>query len=361
MQRNKFSLKNVCETLVAGFSHSTVAVCIVLLVFTVLTTNCGSPTKYHIPETVATTTATKAMPTESRITDSSLPKAAAVNLRELPYVRNVFKETPDISRGGLDDFYLTTRGKVQHVAIVSNCSFNVLKAFVAKGWTPIVMVQLQGRKPEILPMSRYDDRSGEVSLQHLVNFGERRVSYKNFERDWTISRNKCVLITPQQLSETTIRKVLSRYLPTEEELLIHEVLGSVQLPTNLTENIVRQVADINPASPPASKPPLPWAAFGTATVLVILLLGVSSQYIARFQKPYSFEAQSEPTIEIVEAPIVLDTTSKPDVRNRLGRVMTPGRNDRTSSQVSETVNDNDSSVIFTDQSSKAARSHHRCR
>ncbi|RKU20619.1 hypothetical protein C6503_05650 [Candidatus Poribacteria bacterium] len=128
-----------------------------------------------------------------------------------------------------------------------------------------------------------------------------------------------------------------RRLQAEEELLIHEVLGSVQLPTNLTENIVRQVADINPASPPAGKPSLPWAAFGAATVLVILLLGVSSQYMARFQKPYSFEAQSEPTIEIVDAPIVLDITSKPDIQNRLGRAMTPGRNDRTGSQVSETV------------------------
>lgn len=215
MQRNKFSLKNVRGTLVAGFSYSTVPICIISLVFVVLTLNCGSPTKgpYYVPETAATTAVTKVMPTQSRDTDSSLPKAAAVNLRELPYVRNVFKETPDISRGGLDDFYLTTRGKAQHVAIVSNCSFDVLKAFVAKGWAPIVMVQLQGRRPEILPMSRYDDRAGEVSLQHLANYGERRVSYKNFARDWTSSRNKCVLITPQQLSEATVRKVLSRYLP----------------------------------------------------------------------------------------------------------------------------------------------------
>lgn len=215
MQRNKFSLKNIRGILIAGFSYSTVPIYIVLLVFVILTLNCGSPSKtqYYVPETAAATTA-KAMPTDSRnTTDSRLPKAAAVNLRELPYVRNVFKETPDISRGGLDDFYLTTRGKAQHVAIVSNCSFDVLKAFIAKGWAPIVMVQLQGRRPEILPMSRYDDRSGEVSLQHLANFGERRVSYKNFERDWTSSRNKCVLITPQQLSEATVRKVLSRYLP----------------------------------------------------------------------------------------------------------------------------------------------------
>ena len=214
MQRNKFSLKNIHGTLVASFSYSTVLVYIVLLIFGVLTINCGSPTKgqYYIPETAATTTA-KPMPTESRNTDSSLPKAAAVNLRELPYVRNVFREPPQLSRGGLDDFYVTTRGKVQHAAIVSNCSFDVLKAFVAKGWTPIVMVQWQGRKPEILPLSRYDDQSGEVSFQNLANFGERRVSYKDFERDWTVSRNKCILITPQQLTETNVRKVLGRYLP----------------------------------------------------------------------------------------------------------------------------------------------------
>ena len=142
------------------------------------------------------------------------------------------------------------------------------------------------------------------------------------------------------VSVNTITSRLQRArkrLRAEEELLVHEVLGSVQLPTNLTENIVRRVADIKPASPPTGKPSLPWAAFGAATVLVILLLGVSSQYMAHFQKPYSFEAQSEPTIEIVNAPIVLDTTSKPDIQNRLGRAVTPGRNDRAGSQVSETV------------------------
>ena len=128
-----------------------------------------------------------------------------------------------------------------------------------------------------------------------------------------------------------------RRLRTEEELLVHEVLGSVQLPINLTENIVRRVADINPASPPAGKPALPWAAFGAATVLVILLLGMSSHYMTRFQKPYSFEARSEPTIEIVDAPIVLNTTAKPDVQNRLGHAVTLGRSDRVGSQVSETL------------------------
>ena len=82
---------------------------------------------------------------------------------------------------------------------------------------------------------------------------------------------------------------------------------------------------------------MPWAAFGTAVVFVILMLGVSNQYLARFQKPYSFEAESEPTIEIVDAPIVLDTVSKPSIRNQFGRAAIPGKSSSAGIQVSETI------------------------
>lgn len=124
-------------------------------------------------------------------------------------------------------------------------------------------------------------------------------------------------------------------LQASDERLINETLGGWQLPNNLYENIMQKVADINPVSPPTGKPLLPWMALGTATVVVILLLGVGHQYLARFQRPYSFEAQSEPTIEIIEAPVVLETDAKPAIRNRIGRVSSPGRSSSTSGRVSE--------------------------
>ena len=122
-----------------------------------------------------------------------------------------------------------------------------------------------------------------------------------------------------------------------DEPMIREMLGGIQLSTNFTENIMRQVADMNPTLPPVGKPLLPWAALGTVTVLVMLLLGVGSRYVPRFQQPYSFEAQSEPTIEIIDAPVVLDIPSKPSIQNRDGRAATPGRNSSTGSQISKTV------------------------
>ena len=80
-----------------------------------------------------------------------------------------------------------------------------------------------------------------------------------------------------------------RRLQQDEERLVQEILGQVQLPDSLTENIIRGVADMKPTPGPTAKPLLPWAAFGAATVLVtLLLLGLNNQHLIRFQKPYSF-------------------------------------------------------------------------
>ena len=120
------------------------------------------------------------------------------------------------------------------------------------------------------------------------------------------------------------RERLKQYEP-----MIREALGSFQLSPDLTENIMREISHIKPLPPTGGKPPIvPWAIATSTAILVVMMLGVSNQYLARFQKPYSFEAQSEPTIEIVDVPIILDIAAKPAVRNQVGRATTP---DKTSS------------------------------
>ncbi len=151
------------------------------------------------------------------------------------------------------------------------------------------------------------------------------------------------------VSVNTITSRLKRArerLKASEELLINDTLGGLQLPNSILENIMRQVADINPIPSPSGKPLLPWVAFSAATVLVILLLGMSNQYLARFQKPYSFEAQSEPTIEIIEALTILDTDAKPAVRSQIGRVAALDKSNSTGSQVSEEVSPPNASEDF---------------
>ncbi len=121
----------------------------------------------------------------------------------------------------------------------------------------------------------------------------------------------------------------------KEEALVRETLSGVQLSDNLIENVMRHIADLNPIpTPSAKKPLLPWAAFGAAVVLVILL-GMGSQYLLRFQQPYSFDAQSEPTVELVDAPILIEIVARPDVRNQIGRTIIPGKNSGAGMQTSQ--------------------------
>ena len=156
------------------------------------------------------------------------------------------------------------------------------------------------------------------------------------------------------VSVNTITSRLQRArkrLKQDEALLVQEVLGGVPLSANLTESIVQKVADIKLTPSPTGKPLLPWAAFSAAAVLVtLLLLGLSNQYLSRFQKPYSFEAQSEPTIEIIDAPIVLNIESKPDVRNQVGGAAATDTNVSTGTQISNTVLTSPDGVDFSKSS-----------
>ena len=218
MKRHLSFLQEVRQVFLNGSSTAflTVPVCIASLVFALLAINCGPPPQgqYPVPES-ALAAAEKATPTQSGQTEAKLPESAIVQLEKQPYLRNAFKGRARVSsRGGLDDFHATTRQQVQHSAVIANCSFDILKAFIAKGWAPIVMVELQERTPEILPMSQYNDQSGEVYLENPSNLNKRRLTYKNFEASWSrISRNKCILITPRKLSELDVRKALADYLP----------------------------------------------------------------------------------------------------------------------------------------------------
>ena len=137
--------------------------------------------------------------------------------------------------------------------------------------------------------------------------------------------------------KSRLRRGRKRLQEQQEELLVSETLGSIPFPVQVTERIMQEVANMKPIPPPVGKPLLPWAAFGTAVALVILLLGASAQYLERFQKPYSFEAQSEPTIEIIDTPIILNITAKPAVRNRVGQAATVGKSSGTGTQVSTTT------------------------
>ncbi|MCY4567574.1 MAG: sigma-70 family RNA polymerase sigma factor [Candidatus Poribacteria bacterium] len=134
------------------------------------------------------------------------------------------------------------------------------------------------------------------------------------------------------VSANTVRSRLRRAQQRlrKEEPMIREALNNFQIAPHLTGNIMREIARMKPAVPAGGKPIVPWAITISTMAVVLLMLGVGSQqYLSRFQKPYSFDARSEMTVELIEAPIVLNLESEPDIRNQFGNEDAIGRDDGT--------------------------------
>ena len=122
------------------------------------------------------------------------------------------------------------------------------------------------------------------------------------------------------ISANTVRSRLRRAQERlkKEEPMIREALEHFQITPNLTENIMREIARLKPAAPSGGKPFVPWAIGVSTLAVVLLMLGIGNRQLLRFQKPYSFEATSEMTVEIIEAPVVLNLEAKPAIRTQLG-------------------------------------------
>ena len=129
------------------------------------------------------------------------------------------------------------------------------------------------------------------------------------------------------VSQNTVKSRLSRArnrLRKEEDVL-QENLGSFQLPDQLTENIMQEVSRLSPIPAPTGKPVAPLAVSAASAVLIFLMMGVGTQYLSRFQKPYNLDAASEPTVEIIDAVFVYDSPAKPAVRSQAGSSALPGK------------------------------------
>ena len=151
------------------------------------------------------------------------------------------------------------------------------------------------------------------------------------------------------VSPNTIKSRLSRARNRlrKEEAVIQENLSSFQLPTQLTENIMKEISRINPLVPSSSKPFVPWAISAASAILVLLLIGIGIQHLFLSFQPYDLNAESELMVEIVDAPISVVWKIKPDQRNQLGNTDISSKSQGTGKKVDTSQNVNLINVIQT--------------
>ena len=232
------------------------------------------------------------------------------------------------------------------------------------GWLYVIADRLcidwhRKRKP---PIESLETTSGEEieesSYQHYEDGQRKEASVEHRRRRIRsllekLPESERTVVTLHYLGEMTY-KAISEFLGVspntvqsrlqrarnrlrQEEDTIQETLGSVHLPITFAENIMRQIADIKQVTPTSSKPIVPWAASAATAIFIFLIMGIGSQHLVHFQKPYNLNAQSEATVEIIDAPIVFDTQTKPDLRNQAGRLNSTGKSKSVGPQVSESL------------------------
>ena len=132
------------------------------------------------------------------------------------------------------------------------------------------------------------------------------------------------------VSPNTIKSRLHRARKRLEnqEHLLQDASSIFQVSPTLTENIMREIAEIKPASPAVNKPWMPWGFSLAATLLIILMIGHGTRLLSRFQQPYNFEATSEMTVELIDTAIVRELNRKSDLLTRFGRTNTAGKDSR---------------------------------
>jgi len=216
------------------------------------------------------------------------------------------------------------------------------------GWLHVIAKRLcikwnQKRRPtfqslEETPMEEIDEHSYNTytSEQHETQAIENRLERvkKLLEK---LPESERTVITLYYLGEMTTREI-SKFLGVsvntiksrlrrarmrlqEENPQPLEILSTVKFTTNLTESVMQQVTDIKQTPIPTVKPSPPWAIFGSAAaILLMAIIGLSNHHLFSFQEPYSLDAQSEPKIEIVDAPTLFDTDVKRTVQNQLTRI-----------------------------------------
>ena len=209
----------------------------------------------------------------------------------------------------------------------------VITANLCATWLRKKRIQTQPLEDTALRMTQRD-----VYSQHIVE--ERTKTAAESQREVVkqllakLKESERTVMTLYYLGEMTVAEI-SRFLGVststiksrlrrarnrlkEEEPMIREALEHFQITPNLTDNIMREVARLKSPAPSGSKPLVPWAVAASTVTVVLLMLGIGNQHLSRFQKPYSFEAPSETTVELIEAPIVLNLETKPDIRTQLG-------------------------------------------
>jgi hypothetical protein len=138
-------------------------------------------------------------------------------------LKTIFRNLPIYY--SIEDFYTRTKRQDDHLSLVSNCDLDILKAFIAAGWAPVVLLQYGGDVLQFWAVVGFDDGDEQIQLANIARAPSgtsdlkrlrlRRLPYSDFVRAWSTRwpTSKCMLGAPGlAFTEAKVRSVLAKYL-----------------------------------------------------------------------------------------------------------------------------------------------------
>jgi len=150
---------------------------------------------------------------------ASLPNMQILDMDKARLAINAFREVgvekiiQNFNPVILKDITIKTR---LNGAFLSRCDIDVIKAIIASGWAPSVVLQTPGGQKHIRVVIGYNDPPRRIILVDFkdpARFIQLDEGYDDFEKQW--DRNTCVIID-RNVSEASIKPSLSRYLSSEK-------------------------------------------------------------------------------------------------------------------------------------------------
>ena len=189
------------------------------------------------------------------------------------------------------------------------------------GWLYVIAARccISWLRQNRLQTESFDNVKEEINQQSWAKYADARAREKVQSALENLPESERTVLTLYYMAGMTCEEI-GRFIGTscgairdrlyrarirlkEELTMVEHTLGGFQLPSTLTQEIMRRIPKIPLISGQTSKPLVPWiAATALAAVMLLVGLGITT---TRFQLPYSLNAPESATmVEIVDAPII---------------------------------------------------------
>ncbi len=133
-------------------------------------------------------------------------------------LQKAVKSLPALIRVGqftIPELRVLARATRQEPAAILKCDLQVLRAFIASNWVPIVILGTRVGPKHVVAVVGYDNAAEQLIIVDARSYAQTRVKYPAFFKRWIGPQKTCLLMFSRYVGDNAIKAALRDYLPEE--------------------------------------------------------------------------------------------------------------------------------------------------